>query len=153
IQLSFWICFVRKLECQLDEIFTNYLVKFTFAVFTIIQNSFINNIPAVNSAFVSANNRVDVFTHAFDQNFFRHIITIRVFEKPRWCLRMPKQRMSYNLHTVFFTIFDKLVRILEIENTFLRLHILTFHTVFSINRIEMRLNYLFSLIISFPNLI
>ncbi|MNM90324.1 hypothetical protein D3C81_1025810 [compost metagenome] len=144
---------MRKFEGQFNKLRPDDLVEFAFTPFSIIQYGLIHHIPTKYPSFITGNNGLYMLPHAFDKYLSGDLFPIFIDKKPSWCLRMPNQRMTDNLHFIFFSKCDKAVRILKIELTFPWLQKHTFHTILGNYGVELRFDHRDRCLIALPYLI
>ena len=128
------------LESLLDELITAETVHGALTIgissISIVANSLVHHIPAVNDVLVTRDDSLDVILHAGIE-----LLLGRTFgSHPAADLRVPHQGVTTQLDTVSTGKVGDAVGILPIELAFLRLGGLGLHVVLSGHAVELLLN-------------
>ncbi|MNI85980.1 hypothetical protein D3C73_1430250 [compost metagenome] len=107
-----------KLKGQAHKVLADNLIEFTLPPFTIVQDGFVDHIPAFYTAFIARQHGMYMFAHPFDKHFFGYLFAFLILKKPTRCLGMPDQCMTNQAHPVFFAVFNKTIRIFEVKFPF-----------------------------------
>ncbi len=106
------------------------LEPFAFSEPAVRCNGFVNNVPAVNSAFVATHYGEDVLFHSFKQRLAAQEFARLVLEHPVRRLSKPDEIVADYMHFVFLTQSHKTVHRFEIISVRFRMNFFPFQNIF-----------------------
>jgi hypothetical protein len=121
---------VRKLKCLDEIIVTNNFQPGRLAQSSIFVQRFVDDVPALDASFVSADHSVNVFAHAIKQRFATNRIPLIVGKDPMGRLTVPNQSVAHDKHVMLLAEDDVRVRCSEIVSAGFRMNEFPFQYVF-----------------------
>src|SRR5690606_21340574 len=103
---------------------------------TIFIKGFIDDIPAMDFAFVSTCYCLDVIFHSRDQGLFAQWLVVFVHKNPSWGLLVPYQAMAYSKRSEFFTQSNILISKFEIISVDFWMYQLPLQSIFRTETVE-----------------
>jgi len=136
VQFGTGVGLVGKLKCPRDIVRPDDLQPFALPQISVAADGLVDYIPRMNPPLVAADDGINMFFHAPQQQLAIRRTAVRFFKHPRRRLTMPHQRMAHQKHLVLFAELHKTIS--GLKGIYLRLgmNAFPFQNVFRRNRIK-----------------